>query len=212
MKIVITAGPTREPIDPVRYISNRSSGKMGYAIASAAVARGCRTTLISGPTCLPAPDGVEMIRVTTAAEMGEAVDAAIADADALIMAAAVADFTPANPAAQKLKKDRGLPSIVLQPTRDILASVVRPKKTFILVGFAAETENIEAHAKRKLSVKHCDFVVANDVSGFATGFDSDENIVTLYFQSGDVVKVPRADKRSIGTRIIDAVFELTNNH
>jgi len=212
VKIVVTAGPTREPIDPVRYISNRSSGKMGYAIARAAAARECRTTLISGPTCLPAPDGVEMIRVVTAAEMGEAVDAAIVDADALIMAAAVADFTPAQPAVQKLKKDRGIPTIELQPTRDILATVIRPKKKFILVGFAAETEKLEEHAKHKLFVKHCNFVVANDVSSFATGFDSDENVVTLYFQSGKVVKVPRADKHMIATRIVDAVFELTNNH
>lgn len=212
MKIVVTAGPTREPIDPVRYLSNRSSGKMGYAIARAAAAQNWQTQLISGPVCLPDPDGVEVFRVVTAAEMAAAVDAAIVEADALIMAAAVADFTPARPAPQKIKKNAGPPHIVLVPTRDILATIVRPKKSFIVVGFAAETENVAENARSKLYVKHCDLVVANDVSLSDAGFDSEENIVTLYFRSGLVEELPRLEKAAIGPRILAAVRDLANNH
>lgn len=211
MKIVVTAGPTREPIDPVRYISNRSSGKMGYAIAAAAIAEGHAVTLISGPVCLPPLTGAAMIHVVTAAEMDGAVQTAILDADALIMSAAVADFTPAEPALQKLKKAQGAPALALTPTRDILLSIVRPKKSFIVVGFAAETENLAAHAKRKLSVKQCNFVVANDVSRSDTGFDRDDNIVTLYFRGGEERALPRASKSEIGRQIIAAVRQIANN-
>lgn len=211
MKLLVTAGPTREPIDPVRYLSNRSSGKMGYAIAQAGVDDGHEVTLISGPVCLAPPDGARVVRVTTADEMFDAVHAEVPAADALVMCAAVADFKPAHAAPRKLKKTDGVPELLLVRTRDILGSIVRPKKKFILAGFAAETHDVAACALRKLDVKQCDLMVANDVSGSSTGFETDENIVTLYFRGGAARKLPRAGKLEIGREIVRAVARLSEN-
>lgn len=211
MKLLVTAGPTREPIDPVRFLSNRSSGKMGYAIAQGALERGDEVTLITGPVCLAAPAGATVIRVTTSDEMYDAVHAHVPRSDALVMTAAVADFKPANVAAEKIKKHEGTPSIQLVPTRDILASIVRPKKNFVLVGFAAETTNVEEYARRKLIVKQCDLIVANDVSRINAGFEADDNIVTLYFRSGEVRRLPRQSKVEIGRELTRVVAKLREN-
>jgi phosphopantothenoylcysteine decarboxylase/phosphopantothenate--cysteine ligase len=211
LKFLITAGPTREPIDPVRYLSNRSSGKMGYAIARAGIEAGHDVTLITGPVCLDPPRGAQMVRVTTSDEMYDAVHGNVPAADALMMAAAVADFKPSLVAAQKIKKQDATPSIALMPTRDILASIVRPKKSFVLVGFAAETNDVRTYALRKLHVKQCDLIVANDVSRMNAGFDSDDNTVTLYFRSGVSLELSLRSKLEIGREIVRAVSRLAEN-
>lgn len=206
MQFLITAGPTREPIDPVRYLSNRSSGKMGYALAQAAAEAGHSVTLISGPVALTAPPGVTLVKVTTAQEMYEAVHAHLAGVDVAILAAAVADFTPANRADHKIKKRDGIPQIVLKPTRDILASLGHlEERRFLLVGFAAETDDIENHALEKLDKKKCDFIVANDVSKTGAGFDSDENEVILFSKGKAPMRVPQASKLAIA-RILVTLF------
>lgn len=182
MKILITAGPTRESIDPVRYLSNRSSGKMGYALAEAAAQAGHHALLISGPTSLDVPEGVDFLSVETAAEMHAAVANHLRKMDAAIFAAAVADYTPASPAQQKIKKADATLSLELVKTKDILGAARHEIGfTGILVGFAAETENLLANAQRKLKAKHCDLIVANDVSRSDIGFDSSNNEVTLVF-------------------------------
>ena len=203
--VLITAGPTQEPLDPVRYISNRSSGKMGYALAEAASARGARVILVSGPVTLAAPSGVEVVRVKTAAEMRDAVFARLDEADVVIKAAAVADFHLAHVPEQKVKKTGARISLELDPTVDILAEVGRRKTRQFLVGFAAETQNVVAEARRKLEAKNCDMVVANDVSGSEVGFESDRNEVVLVRRSGEVVEVPRGSKREVAERILDVV-------
>lgn len=182
MKILITAGPTREPIDPVRYLTNRSSGKMGYAIAHAAAHAGHQVLLVSGPTALDVPDGIDFIPVETAAEMYDVVARYLPKMDAAIFAAAVADYTPADPAGEKIKKEGEKLSLELVKTKDILGSA-REGIGFsgFLVGFAAETENLEANARHKLEMKGCDLIVANDVSRTDIGFDSDENEALLVF-------------------------------
>lgn len=196
MKILITAGPTREAMDPVRFLTNRSSGKMGYAIADAAVHAGHQVLLISGPTRLDVPAGVDFIPVESAAEMYQVVARYLPNMHAAFFTAAVADYTPANVAEQKIKKDGEGFTLELVKTKDILGSA-RKEMGFegFLVGFAAETENLETNARQKLEKKGCDLIVANDVSRSDIGFDSDENEVLLVFKDRTEVfeKAPKHD-------------------
>ncbi|MEP7218393.1 MAG: bifunctional phosphopantothenoylcysteine decarboxylase/phosphopantothenate--cysteine ligase CoaBC, partial [Bacteroidota bacterium] len=212
--VLITAGPTHEPIDPVRYIGNHSSGKMGYALAAEAVARGARVILVSGPTPLAAPAGATTIRVTTASEMGNAVDRYSDDADIIIAAAAVADFTPAHVADQKMKRremsDQEM-NIELRPTRDILRSLgQRKKKNQILVGFALETASMLDSARAKLAEKNCDLIVANAANEEGAGFAVDTNRVTLVTANSER-PLPLMSKRQCASGILDAIEELIGN-
>ncbi len=220
MKFLITAGPTREPIDPVRYLSNRSSGKMGFALASAAEQAGHEVVLISGPVALPTPEGVQRIDVTTAEEMFNAVHTALPGTDIAILAAAVADFRPATVAVQKIKK-QGAPqatqatlSIDLVPTRDILASLgAMQPRPFLLAGFAAETENLAANAQKKLHGKNSDFIIANAVNLPSTGFDSDENEVTIFSHAREPLALPKASKQAISSAIVELLVAVrTGGH
>jgi phosphopantothenoylcysteine synthetase/decarboxylase len=196
MKILITSGPTREAIDPVRFLTNRSSGKMGYAIADAAVHAGHQVLLVSGPTSLDVPAGVDFIPVESAAEMYEVVARYLPKMDAAFFAAAVADFTPAGVSSQKIKKNGDKMILELIKTKDILGSA-RQRMGFggFLVGFAAETENLEANARMKLEEKGCDLIVANDVSRSDIGFDSHENEAFLVFKDRTELfkKAPKHD-------------------
>jgi phosphopantothenoylcysteine decarboxylase / phosphopantothenate---cysteine ligase len=206
--VLITAGPTQEPLDPVRYLSNRSSGKMGYALAEAAAERGAHVILISGPVTLTAPAQVELIPVRTAVEMRQAVMDHLEQATMIIKAAAVADYHRANPPQQKVKKTAARLSLELDPTPDILAEAGRKKGDRLLVGFAAETENLIEEARRKMQSKNCDMVVANLVSQKGIGFESDENEVTLVLRTGETIPVSRASKRIIAHRIVDEMMKL----
>jgi len=201
-RLVVTAGGTQEPIDPARHISNPSSGKMGYAIAEAARDRGAQVKLVAAPTSLPQPAGVEVIPVRTTAEMKQAVAKATAKADALIMAAAVTDYQPKTTARAKIKK--GPPSLTLELVRtpDILAEV---KGTFIRVGFAAESEDLVANAKKKLQNKQLDLIVANDITDKKSGFGVDTNKVTLIDKKGKAEKLPLMSKREVADKILDRV-------
>jgi phosphopantothenoylcysteine decarboxylase/phosphopantothenate--cysteine ligase len=205
--ILITAGPTQEPIDPVRFLSNRSSGKMGYALAQAAAARGARVFLISGPVDLAAPRGVERISVRTAEEMRDAVFSHLETAGIVVKCAAVADFHVANVPTHKIKKTMARFSVELEPTPDILAELGRKKGDRLLIGFAAETENLKQEAQRKLEAKNCDMIVANLVAQADTGFEADENEVLLVTRSG-CSAVPRAPKREIADRILTETIKL----
>jgi phosphopantothenoylcysteine decarboxylase/phosphopantothenate--cysteine ligase len=205
--ILITAGPTQEPIDPVRFLSNRSSGKMGYALAQAAAARGARVILVSGPVDLPAPRGVERVPVRTAQEMRDAVFAHLEPAGIVVKCAAVADFHVAHVPAHKIKKTMARFSVELEPTPDILAELGRKKGDRLLIGFAAETENLKQEAQRKLEAKNCDMIVANLVAQADTGFEADENEVLLVTRSG-ATPVPRAPKREIADRILTETIKL----
>src|SRR5580658_9532565 len=193
--ILITAGPTQEPIDPVRFLSNRSSGKMGYALAEAAAARGARVVLISGPVNLAPPRGVETIPVRTAVEMREKVFERLAPATIVVKAAAVADFHVANAPSQKIKKTAARLSLELDPTVDILAELGRKKGDRLLIGFAAETQNLQQESRRKLESKNCDMVVGNLVGMADSGFESDHNEVILTLSTGENIALPRASKR-----------------
>jgi phosphopantothenoylcysteine decarboxylase/phosphopantothenate--cysteine ligase len=206
--ILITAGPTREPLDAVRYVSNRSSGKMGYALAEEAIARGALVILVSGPVSLMPPGGAEFVPVETALEMRDAVMRHLSEATIVIKAAAVADYHLANPPAHKVKKTAARLSLELEPTSDILAEIGKKKGDRILIGFAAETENLVAEARRKLESKNCDMVVANLVSRADTGFDSDQNEVVLVTRSGEAIPISRASKREIARRILDQILHL----
>jgi len=206
--VLVTAGPTRESIDPVRYITNRSSGKMGYALARAAQGRGARVILISGPTHLPAPAKVERIPVQSAAEMREAVLRCFPDATVLIMAAAVSDYRPRQRSEQKLKKDRETLFLELEPTEDILAEVRSRRAHQILIGFAAETENVLNRARSKLVQKGLDLIVANDVTQDGAGFDLDTNVVTFIDANGDATALPKLSKAEVAERILDRIKEL----
>jgi phosphopantothenoylcysteine decarboxylase/phosphopantothenate--cysteine ligase len=206
--ILITAGPTQEAIDPVRVITNRSSGKMGYAIAEKAVRRGARVILVSGPVALSAPQGVELIRVESAEQMKNAVLEQLNAASIFISVAAVADYRPTSPADQKMKKTASRLSIELEPTSDILAEVGRRKGDRIVIGFAAETQNLAAEGKRKLETKNCDMVVANLVGPNGTGFEGDENEVLLLTRDKEPQAVPKAAKKEIARHILDAVLDL----
>jgi phosphopantothenoylcysteine decarboxylase/phosphopantothenate--cysteine ligase len=214
--VLVTAGPTCEDLDPVRYITNRSSGKMGYAIADAARRRGARTILVSGPTALNAPEGVEFIRVRTAQEMSRAVREHLADATVVIMAAAVADFRPAAPHAQKIKRGAGKLELDLVSTPDILAEVAAEpsggKSRRVIVGFAAETNDVAGNARKKLNAKGADLIVANDVTEPGAGFDGDTNIVTLIFRESPEVKLPQMSKFDVATRVLDEVREIAARH
>jgi len=206
-RVLVTAGPNREPIDPVRFISNRSSGRMGYAVAAAAWRRGADVTLVSGPTGLGAPHGVRRVPVTTAAEMRDAVAAEFGAATMLFMAAAVADYRPAAPAAQKLKKQPGPLRLELERTVDILGELRGRADGRLMVGFAAETENMIGNAERKLQGKQLDLIVANDVAGTDTGFEVDTNAVVLIDHSGRTA-VPLATKDDIADHILDRAVAL----
>ncbi|HEY8415617.1 MAG TPA: bifunctional phosphopantothenoylcysteine decarboxylase/phosphopantothenate--cysteine ligase CoaBC, partial [Thermaerobacter sp.] len=209
LRFLVTAGPTREPIDPVRFISNRSSGKMGFALAEAARDRGARVTLVSGPVALPDPPGVEVVRVETARDMLEAVLARAGEADAIIKAAAVADFRPARPSAHKLKKSSVAPVVELEPNTDILRELGRRKRPGqVLVGFAAETRDLLDNAQRKIREKNLDFIVLNDVSQPGAGFEVDTNIVTLVFPDGRAEPLPRMSKREVAEAILDRLVAL----
>ncbi len=208
-RVVITAGPTRESIDPVRFLSNRSSGRMGYALVECAVAAGHSVVLISGPTSLPPPVNCRVLSVTTADEMALAVKQEFTDSDVLIMSAAVADFRPSSVLAQKLKKSAidPPPSLSLVATEDILSSVSSSKRPDqLLVGFAAETENLIENALVKLKKKQLDWLVANDVSRPGLGFDSEENEVLLFSSNGDSELMPRSSKLALAARILSRVL------
>ncbi len=206
--VLVTAGPTREELDPVRYLSNYSSGKMGYAIASAARNRGARVILVSGPTCLAAPCGVEIHQVASARQMREAVLAQAEAATIIIKAAAVADYRPAQAAAQKIKKSDAGMSLVLEKNPDILAELGGIKGNRVLVGFAAETADLIANARKKLTEKNLDLIVANDVSQPGAGFDVDTNIVRLLFPDGTVEEFPQMSKDEVAHRLLDRVAAL----
>jgi phosphopantothenoylcysteine synthetase/decarboxylase len=214
MRLLVTAGPTHEPLDPVRYLANRSSGKMGFALAAAAAGRGWRVTLVAGPVALPTPPGVERIDVVTAAEMFAAVAAALPACQAAVMAAAVADFTPRQVAPHKLKKSgaAGL-TLELVPTVDILGSLRGPLGfRGPVVGFAAETRELAAHALDKLRRKGCDLLVANDVSVPGIGFASDANAVTIFAADGSPPEIlPKAPKSAIAGRIIERLAALAGH-
>ena len=203
--LVVTAGGTQEPIDPVRIISNRSSGKMGYAIAEAARDRGAEVILITAPTGIPKPVGMELIPVETAGQMKAAVEKAVARADALIMAAAVADYQVAQIAPQKIKKETGNLTLELVQTADILAEV---KGEFIKIGFAAESQDLVANARRKLEKKKLDLVVANDIKEENCGFGTDTNRVVLIGQDGTPENLPLMRKPEVADRLLDRVVRL----
>jgi phosphopantothenoylcysteine decarboxylase/phosphopantothenate--cysteine ligase len=206
--VLITAGPTQEPLDPVRYISNRSSGKMGYALAEEAAARGARVILVSGPVHLPPPRGVEVIGVRTALEMRDKVMERLPDAGIVVKAAAVADFHLSKVPDQKVKKTAARISLELDPTPDILAELGRKKGDYLLIGFAAETQNVQQEARRKMETKNCDMVVGNFVGGPETGFESDLNEVVLVLRTGATIPLPRATKREVAGRIFDEALKL----
>ena len=208
-RILVSAGPTQEAIDPVRFISNRSSGKMGYAIAEAAQARGAQVVLVTGPTALQQPKGIEVVSVATAEEMMKALSSRLAWSTTVIMAAAVADFRPANPALQKLKKQgRAGQTLELERTTDILASLSAQRTTQLMVGFAAETSDLIAHAKRKLTEKGLDLIVANDVTALGGGFGSDQNAATLIDRQGVLTELPLMPKRALADAILNRAQEL----
>lgn len=203
--IVVTAGGTQEFIDPVRIITNRSSGKMGYALAEAARDRGAKVTLITGPTLLARPVGVEAIDVCTAEEMLQAVRSAISGADALVMAAAVADYRPRTKAKEKIKKEGAGLTLELERTPDILSEI---KGDFIRVGFAAESENLVENATRKLRQKNLDLIVANDVTAKGSGFGTDSNQVTIISKDGKAESLPLLHKKEVADKVLDKVAKL----
>jgi phosphopantothenoylcysteine decarboxylase / phosphopantothenate---cysteine ligase len=208
LSVLVTAGPTQEPLDPVRFISNRSSGKMGYALAEAAAARGARVTLISGPVHLDPPRDVEVVPVKTAVEMRDQVFGHLDGVDIVIKSAAVADFHLSRVPEQKVKKTAARVTLELDPTPDILAELGRKKGEWLLIGFAAETQNLAQEARRKLESKNCDMVVGNLVGGSETGFESDLNEVTIALRTGQSLTLPRAPKREIADRIFDEALKL----
>ncbi len=200
-KVVVSAGPTVEPLDPVRFLSNRASGKMGYAMARAARRLGASVTLVSGPTALPDPYFVDTVRVRTCEEMLAAVKRGAQGADVVVMCAAVADFRPAEPSPRKIKKDGFEYRLALSPTFDILETLGKEKGNRILVGFAAETEDLEKNAREKMKRKNLDAIVANDVSRTDIGFESDNNEVRIHFPDGEVIDLPLASKDGIAVGV-----------
>ncbi len=204
-RIVVSAGPTQEPIEPVRYLSNRSSGKMGYALARVARRRGAEVTLVSGPTALPPPAGVRLVAVGSAREMARAIEEAFAKATVVIMTAAVADYRPRRPAARKLKKSAAALTLDLERNPDILSGLARRKGRRLLVGFAAETHDVVLEARRKLRDKRCDLIVANDVTAPGAGFGSETNQVRLVDAGGRDDALPVLPKEEVAERILDWV-------
>ncbi len=207
-RLLITAGPNHEPLDPVRYISNRSSGKMGYALARLGVRRGAEVTLISGPTSLVPPAGVRLVSVKTAAEMRQAILKEFPKATAVIMAAAVADYHPEKFVPKKIKKGKATLKLNLKPNPDILRELGMRKNGQILIGFAAETESLVANAKKKLREKNLDLVVANDVTEQGSGFDGDTNVATLLDRTGAIHPLPLMSKDELADRIYDYLITL----
>jgi phosphopantothenoylcysteine decarboxylase / phosphopantothenate---cysteine ligase len=204
VKFVVTAGPTREPIDPVRFLSNRSSGKMGYAIAAAAIEANHEVVLISGPVNLALPAGAKLMTVITSDEMHDAVHEAVRDCDVLVMCAAVSDYKAARVAEQKIKRRAEEFLLELIPARDILKSLPR-SRNFFVVGFAAETNDMEEHARAKLATKNCDMMVANDLSDPNIGMESDENAVTIFSRGGENEKFSRASKKIIARELVKII-------
>jgi phosphopantothenoylcysteine decarboxylase/phosphopantothenate--cysteine ligase len=204
--VLITAGPTREKIDPVRYLTNRSSGRMGYALAEAALRRGARVLLVSGPTALTPPGAAEVTRVESAEEMYQAVLKLLPEATIVIKTAAVSDYRPKAPASQKIKRSGPL-TLELEPTIDILTEIARRKQSQLIIGFAAETQNALENARKKLASKSLDAIVVNDVSREGVGFDSDRNAVTIITQH-EVVEVPETTKWEVAQRVLDQVVRL----
>jgi phosphopantothenoylcysteine decarboxylase / phosphopantothenate---cysteine ligase len=204
--VLITAGPTREKIDPVRYLTNRSSGRMGYALAEAASRRGARVLLVTGPTALKAPSAAEVVGVESAKQMLDAVLRLLPEASIVIKTAAVADYTIADPAEQKLKRT-GRMTLDLTPAPDILAEISRHKRSHLIIGFAAETENVIENARKKLQAKSLDAIVVNDVSREGVGFDSDRNAVTIITAS-ETIPVPETSKWEVAQRVLDCVVRL----
>jgi phosphopantothenoylcysteine decarboxylase/phosphopantothenate--cysteine ligase len=205
-KILITAGGTQEAIDPVRYIGNRSSGKMGYALAAIAASRGAEVTLISGPTNLVVPSGVRVEYIESALQMREAVLAQFADSDIVIKAAAVADYRPQSIAEHKIKKTGDTLHLTLEKNPDILLELGQLKQNQILVGFAAETQQLLAHAKEKLSRKNLDMIVANDVSIPGAGFNADTNIAKLLYRDGRMEELPKMSKKQLAEIILEKIY------
>src|ERR1700751_2520951 len=207
--ILLTAGPTQEDLDLVRCLTNRSSGRMGYAVAEAAAQRGAKVIVISGPTTLETPAGVTRVDVRTAAEMLRAVEDPFAQDTTAVFAAAVADYRPAVVAAQKIKKAAGEITLRLEPNPDILATIARKKGNRLVVGFAAETGNVAENARKKLAEKNADLIVANDVTAEGAGFDVGTNIVTLFARDGRDLPLPKMTKREVAHRILDEVLRLS---
>ena len=206
--MLVTAGPTCEDLDPVRFLSNRSSGKMGYAVAEAAARRGAKVILISGPTALETPEGIERVDVRTAGEMLRAVESRFAAASIAVFAAAVADYRPAEAASAKIKRTKEPLTIRLEPNPDILLAVAKNKGERVVVGFAAETDHVVENARKKLAQKNADMMVANDVSAEGAGFDVDTNIVTIFSRDGRDLPLPRLTKGEVAHRILDEVLRL----
>ena len=207
--VLLTAGPTQEDIDPVRFITNRSSGRMGYAVAEAAAQRGAKVILVSGPTMLETPASVTRVDVRTATEMLNAVEENLAEATIAIFAAAVADYRAAQIAPTKVKKTGAEISLRLEANPDILATAARKKGNRFVVGFAAETDNVAVNARRKLKEKDADLIVANDVTAEGAGFDVDTNVVTLFSRDGRDLPLPKMTKRDVAHRILDEVVRLS---
>jgi phosphopantothenoylcysteine decarboxylase/phosphopantothenate--cysteine ligase len=206
-KVVVTAGGTQEPLDPVRVLANRSSGKQGFALAQAAIDRGAEVILIAGPTPLETPVGADRVEVETAAQMAEAVADALPRATVLLMAAAVADFRPTRAERNKLKRRAGIPQVSLEPTKDILASLGKNRPQLV-VGFAAESDNLLANARAKLEEKDLDLIVANDITASDAGFGTDTNRVTLIGRIGEAQSLPLLTKVEVAERVLDRVVEL----
>jgi phosphopantothenoylcysteine decarboxylase/phosphopantothenate--cysteine ligase len=206
--VLISAGPTQEPLDPVRYITNRSSGKMGYALAEAASARGARVILVSGPVHIPPPPGVEVVNVRTAHQMRDAIAGRIEESTLIIKSAAVADYYVANASTSKIKKTAARLSLDLDPTPDILAEIGARKGDRLLIGFAAETSDLISESRRKMQTKNADMIVGNFVNVDGIGFESDLNEVTLVLATGETIPVPRATKREIAHTIFDHAMRL----
>ncbi|MCP4717428.1 MAG: bifunctional phosphopantothenoylcysteine decarboxylase/phosphopantothenate--cysteine ligase CoaBC [Deltaproteobacteria bacterium] len=211
VKVLVTAGPTREPLDPVRFISNPSSGKMGYALARAFKRRGAAVTLISGPVALPPPPGVAFVPVVTVDEMARAVQNQFEAVDVVVKSAAVGDYRPAAVAPQKIKKTGGQMTVQLEKTEDILAGLGSKKADKILVGFAAETEDILVHGKEKLRAKNLDMIVINDVSRTDIGFNADANEVTVVLSDGSDRRLPYMSKEAVADKLLDIIVELRSS-
>jgi phosphopantothenoylcysteine decarboxylase/phosphopantothenate--cysteine ligase len=207
-RVLVTAGPTREDIDPVRFLSNRSSGKMGYAVARAAARRGAKVVLVTGPTALETPGSVERVDVRSAEDMLRAVEARFPECTLAIFAAAVADYRAVEPSESKIKRTEDALTLRLEPNPDILATVAREKGDRLVVGFAAETDNVAENARKKLAQKNADVMVANDVTAEGAGFDVDTNIVTLLSSDGRDLPLPRLTKAEVAERILDEVLRL----
>lgn len=206
MKFLITAGPTREPLDPVRYLSNRSSGKMGYAIAAAALAEEHEVVLVSGPVAIAPPAGAELVPVITGEEMFGALSSRIAACDVFVMCAAVCDYRPVQAAREKLPKQREPFTLALEPTRDLLASLTSQPHDCFVVGFAAETQNLTTNARRKLREKNCDLLVANDVSRPGLGMDSDENELVIFSPNDEPETLPLAKKNVLARALLKKII------